>query len=75
MLSALAKTSKRIFDRSNAENWAVNMNVYYNKWMEFTMEDFKPVVEAFKELYSLFKYENCDGLLHLTMNGPYPESF
>ena len=70
----IEKNSKEIFNRTNAENWAVNANVHYNKWTDFTLEDFKPVVESFQDLYTVFKCDNCDGLLYLTMNGPHPEA-
>ncbi|MEN6290416.1 MAG: chromosome segregation protein SMC, partial [Methanobacterium sp.] len=73
-LVALEKTSAEIFNRTNSENWAVNANVHYNKWADFTLADFKPVVETFQDLYSVFRCDNCNGLLHLTMNGPKAEA-
>ncbi|CEA14171.1 AAA family ATPase [Methanobacterium formicicum] len=67
-LVALEKSSGEIFSRTNSENWAVNANVHYNKWADFTLSDFKPVVESFTDLYSVFKCDKCEGLLHVNVN-------
>jgi len=68
-LVSIEKGSKEIFNRSNAENWAINLNVHYNKWPDFTLNDFKPVVGAFEDLYSVFVCDNCGGMLHLSLDG------
>ena len=65
--------SKNIFDRTNMERWAVNPALHYNQWADFTAQDFKPVVETFHELFSIFICDNCGTLLHL-VNGPRPEA-
>jgi hypothetical protein len=57
---------KSVFDRSNAEYWAINPNVHYNSWANFSKKDFIPVAEAFKDLFDLFRCNNCGGLLRLT---------
>lgn len=46
-------------NKSQLEQWAVNPNVHYNNWAEFQANDFKPVVEAFQELFNIFVCENC----------------
>lgn len=73
-LNKLDKYSGLIFNRTNAENWAVNANVHYNKWSDFNINDFKPVVEAFDDLFSLFKCDNCHGLIHLSLQGTTQEA-
>ena len=60
---------KSVFERSNAEYWAINPNVHYNSWANFSKKDFIPVAEAFKDLFDLFKCNNCGGLLRLTTTG------
>lgn len=72
-LNELDKIRGKIFRRTNAENWAVNTNVHYNRWADFTINDFKPVVEAFKDLFSLFKCDNCEGRIHILLKGKTPE--
>lgn len=65
--------SKDVFKRLNMERWAVNPAVHYNQWADFTQEDFKPVVETFHDLFSIFKCSECGTLLHLVTQGPRAE--
>lgn len=58
-----------IFERSNAEQWAVNANVHYNNWTNFTRQDFQPVVEAFQDLYNLFLCSDCGTIFYVTQSG------
>lgn len=60
------KISSAIFAKSQAEQWAVNANVHYNNWTNFVREDFVPVVEAFKDMCSLFVCEGCGSILRVT---------
>lgn len=48
------------------EQWAVNANVHFNKWAEMSKKDFKPVLEAFKDLFDLFICPTCKSLLYLS---------
>lgn len=54
-----------IFLRTNAEQWAINPNIHYNKWTDFSPEDFRPVVEAFRDLFDLFRCTSCRSILYL----------
>ncbi|MBU4535821.1 MAG: AAA family ATPase [Euryarchaeota archaeon] len=67
-LKGIEDNAKDVFRRSQAENWAVNINVHYNKWADFSVEDFRPVVKAFYDLFCVFKCDNCGGILHLSKN-------
>ncbi|MFC1787067.1 AAA family ATPase [Halobacteriota archaeon] len=58
---------KEIYTRTYAEQWAMNANVHYNEWTNFSENDFRPVVEAFQDLCGLFKCGSCGGMLKLTM--------
>lgn len=62
----------QIYSRSQAEQWAVNANVHYNNWADFSEKDFRPVVEAFQDLFGLFLCSNCGGMLRLTKMGITP---
>jgi len=73
-LVEIEKNSKEIFNRTNAENWAVNANVHYNKWVEFNLNDFKPVVNSFSDLFSVFVCDDCGTILHLSLDGNKEES-
>jgi energy-coupling factor transporter ATP-binding protein EcfA2 len=66
--------SKGVFDKINAERWLVNPAVHYNEGADFTLEDFKPVVETFHDLFSIFQCEKCGTFIHLVINGPRAEA-
>lgn len=70
----LSTTVATVFERTQAEQWAVNANVHYNNWANFTPSDFQPVLEAFQDLYLLFKCNRCETLLSVTTNGPVVQS-
>jgi hypothetical protein len=46
-LKTIEDNSKRIFNHSQTEEWAVNINVHYTNWTNFSVEDFRPVVGGF----------------------------
>ncbi len=64
--------AKSIFIRTQAEQWAINPNVHYSKWADFSKKDFIPVANAFKDLFDLFKCRECGGLLRLATTGHTP---
>ncbi len=43
-----------IYTRTYAEQWAINANVHYNSWANFSENDFRPVAEAFQDLCGVF---------------------
>ena len=51
---------------SECERWAVNKAVHYNKWANFSRNDFQPVVAAFKSLLEEFRCEKCDSWLYVS---------
>ena len=65
----LSSTAASVFKRTQAEQWAVNANVHYNNWVNFAPNDFQPVLEAFQDLYCLFKCNQCETLLRITAVG------
>lgn len=64
-LSEVDKNRKLIYRRVAGEQWAINLNVHYNEWANFSQTDFRPVVEAFQDLFGLFICSNCGGILQL----------
>jgi recombinational DNA repair ATPase RecF len=58
----------QVIARSNVERWAVNENVHYNRWGEFSKEDFIPVSEAFRDLLALFQCQECNATLFAESN-------
>jgi len=73
-LNELNSTASQIFARCNAEQWAVNANVHYNAWANFSQKDFQPVVEAFQDLCGLFTCGKCGGMLRVATVGIKPVS-
>ncbi len=64
-LKSIEDYSKDVFGRINVERWAVNPAVHFNEWADFTPQDFKPVVDSFNSLFSLFQCDKCGTILHL----------
>lgn len=64
-LQELSSVVSQIFDRTYAEQWTVNSTVHYNNWADLSLNDFKPVVEAFEDLCQLFICGECGGIIYL----------
>ena len=47
------------------EQWSINKAVHYNAWANFGLNDFKPVVAAFKELMECFRCKTCEGWVYV----------
>lgn len=60
---------KKITSDTKSEEWAINPNVHYNKWANFTPDDFIPVVKAFQKLQKLFICERCGSTIFIEKNG------
>ena len=73
-LKEIDEFSRNVFTRLNMERWAVNPALHYNQWADFTPQDFKPVIDIFRDLFSIFQCNKCGTLLHLVINGPRPEA-
>lgn len=65
-LEELNSVASQIFNRTQVEQWAINDNVHYNNWADFSPEDFRPVIEAFHDLFDLFRCSDCETLLRVT---------
>jgi hypothetical protein len=64
--------AKKIIKRALGEQWTINTTVHFNDWAKLSKEDFKPVVQAFKELCdSVFACSNegCESVLKVTFDG------
>ncbi len=60
---------RQIYSRTYAEQWAINANVHYNNWANFSVNEFRPVVEAFHDLCLLFLCNGCGGMLYIALQG------
>lgn len=73
-LNEIDNVRSQIYARTFAEQWAVNPNVHYNSWTEFSTQDFRPVVDAFSDLYALFVCNSCSAMLRLATVNRKPDS-
>lgn len=62
-LQEVESTAKQVFARTNIEQWAINDTVHYNVWENLSAAEFKPVVEAFQDLFDLFRCSACGTML------------
>jgi len=73
-LNEIESTIRQIYVRTNAEQWAVNASVHYNEWANLSPNDFRPVMEAFQDLFHVFVCNRCNGMIHVVTNGMKKES-
>jgi energy-coupling factor transporter ATP-binding protein EcfA2 len=59
-------TINDIINRSQVEQWVINASVHYNKWQDFSKNDFEPVVKVFQELFSLFTCSKCGTIISIS---------
>ena len=71
-LQELDTTVGQIYQRCGAEQWAINANVHYNNWANFSKGDFQPLTEAFQDLFAIFICTKCNGILHVIQKDMVP---
>ena len=64
----LESTRIQISKRLGGEQWAVNVIIHFNTWENFTVNDFRPVVEAFQDLFGMYKCQICGDLIRLIVD-------
>lgn len=70
-LEQLEKFDNKFTDtikKTQSNQWAINPNVHYSKWADFQPNDFKPVVDAFNELFNLFICKECGNIPKLILS-------
>jgi hypothetical protein len=55
------------------EDWTVNKAVHFNEWANFSTNDFKPIVQAFKDLLACAQCDDCGSWLYITPKSTSPE--
>ena len=56
----LEKSRSEILAACGGEQWIINKAIHYNEWANLSKEDFKPVVDAFKQLLDQFRCTKCE---------------
>lgn len=59
-LNAFDTELTKVIEKSQIEQWIINPNVHYNNWDQYQPSDFKPVVEAYRNLFRIFTCGNCN---------------
>jgi hypothetical protein len=62
-LVAIESTVQQIYERTQAEKWAVNPAIHYNSWANFSKDDFTPVRDAFQDTFGIFICQSCGGVV------------
>lgn len=65
-LAARATTFSELVNKSNIEQWQVNVAVHFNTWDNLEKGDFVPVVKAFRELLDAFCCSECREFLRVS---------
>jgi energy-coupling factor transporter ATP-binding protein EcfA2 len=73
--AALEERRKSAITGFNSETWAVNANVHFNDWADFTPADFAPVLNAYEALFALFFCDQCGASLRVIEEDGNPLSF
>lgn len=68
-LNNLESVKGQIVKRTDIERWVINDSVHYNSWSDLTANDFKPIVEAFHDLFDVFGCGKCESILTLATDG------
>ncbi len=65
-LTELETIARQIIARTEFDRWMVNAAVHFSKWHELSESDFRPIVEAFRDCFSLFHCQTCGGLIRIS---------
>ena len=68
-LGELESVGAQVYARTHAEQWAVNSAVHYNEWEDLQPEDFRPVVDAFSDVFKVFTCQQCSTVLKVVYGG------
>ncbi|HEX2049870.1 MAG TPA: AAA family ATPase [Actinomycetota bacterium] len=66
-LAEIESTVAQTVARLQMESWLVNDSVHYNAWAAFSVPDFRPMVEAMRDFFDLFRCAQCQSLLNLNL--------
>lgn len=64
---------KQANTKKGEEDWTVNKAVHFNEWANFSPNDFKPIVQAFKDLLACAQCDDCGSWLYITPKNTSPE--
>lgn len=65
-LTNLESVKNQIVQRTYIEQWIINDSLHYNSWSNYTINDFRPIAEAFQDLFGIFSCGKCGSLLSIS---------
>ena len=55
-----------IYKRLGIESWAVNVTLHYNDWPNLSPNEFRDVVDVFRDFRDILHCEKCNRLMHVS---------
>ncbi|WP_419860319.1 hypothetical protein [Candidatus Palauibacter sp.] len=65
-INSLKAAREKALAAHRGEGWVVNKALHYNEWATFTPDEFREVVQAFKNLLAELRCASCDSWLYVT---------
>jgi hypothetical protein len=57
-IAAIKDAKSKVMLAQQEESWTINALVHYNEWAALSKQDFRPVVDAWRDLLDLFRCDN-----------------
>lgn len=73
-LNALDDQRREASAGFDTETWAINVNVHFNEWADFQVNDFRPVLDAYVRLFALYRCTTCGSWVRCVEEGVHPLS-
>lgn len=73
-IKSLKDSRKEALAAERGEGWVVNKAVHYNEWATFTPDEFRDVVQAFKQLLAELRCSSCESWFYVTPRKGHGES-
>lgn len=67
-LKEIERKFNEVAIQTQYEQWGINPNVHYNKWVDFQTNDFKPIVDSFHKLFNFFICQECKYIPQLLLS-------
>ena len=61
----LDSVKSQVFRRSQVEQWSLNPHIHYTSWANLSAGEFRPLIEAYQDLFAVFTCSSCQQLLQL----------
>jgi hypothetical protein len=66
VIASLKNKVSQAYSRTQVEQWPMNATIHYNEWLNNLQEhEFRPAVQAYKDLLTQLGCSQCDTYLHV----------